>query len=197
MSDLIDKLIGVAVAVIVYFSIFAAIVTAVATTVATVEYPEGCAIPTSGGISTVDYSGVAFPFGMPVSSRERYSYISTTSTTTSTSYGNLADTAAHAVTVYVGRSGTAQITFTARLSHSVGNGYAYIGVAVSGATTLAAGAPYETYYQQYLGGAEEKRTYSVLMTGLKQGSNTFTLNYKLAVAGTLSVLARELSVLPL
>ena len=32
MSDLIDKLIGVAVAIIVYFSIFAAIVTAVATT---------------------------------------------------------------------------------------------------------------------------------------------------------------------
>ena len=43
-----------------------AIVTKVATTVATVQYPEGCAIPTSGGISTVDYSGVASPFGMPV-----------------------------------------------------------------------------------------------------------------------------------
>lgn len=43
-----------------------AIVTKVATTVATVQYPEGCAIPTSGGISTVDYSGVKAPFGMPV-----------------------------------------------------------------------------------------------------------------------------------
>jgi hypothetical protein len=43
-----------------------AIVTKVATTVATVQYPEGCAIPTSGGISTVDYSGVKSPFGMPV-----------------------------------------------------------------------------------------------------------------------------------
>ena len=42
-----------------------AIVTKVATTVATVQYPEGCAIPTSGGISTVDYSGVKAPFGMP------------------------------------------------------------------------------------------------------------------------------------
>ena len=46
-----------------------AIVTKVATTVATVQYPEGCAIPTSGGISTVDYSGVKAPFGMPVSER--------------------------------------------------------------------------------------------------------------------------------
>lgn len=45
-----------------------AIVTKVATTVATVQYPEGCAIPTSGGISTVDYSGVKTPFGMPVRS---------------------------------------------------------------------------------------------------------------------------------
>ena len=43
-----------------------AIVTKVATTVATVQYPEGNAIPTSGGISTVDYSGVEAPFGMPV-----------------------------------------------------------------------------------------------------------------------------------
>lgn len=42
-----------------------AIVTKVSTTVATVQYPEGCAIPTSGGISTVDYSGVKAPFGMP------------------------------------------------------------------------------------------------------------------------------------
>jgi len=42
-----------------------AIVTKVATTVATVQYPEGGAIPTSGGISTVDYSGVKAPFGMP------------------------------------------------------------------------------------------------------------------------------------
>ena len=43
-----------------------AIVTKVATTVATVQYPEGCAIPTSGGISKVDYSGVKAPFSMPV-----------------------------------------------------------------------------------------------------------------------------------
>lgn len=41
-----------------------AIVTKVATTVATVQYPEGCAIPTSGGISTVDYSG-SNAFGFP------------------------------------------------------------------------------------------------------------------------------------
>jgi hypothetical protein len=54
-----------------------AIVTKVATTVATVQYPEGCAIPTSGGISTVDYSGVKSPFGFPTQrSRWQVGFIS-------------------------------------------------------------------------------------------------------------------------
>jgi hypothetical protein len=43
-----------------------AIVTKVATTVATVQVPEGCAIPTSGGVSAVDLSSVKSPFGMTV-----------------------------------------------------------------------------------------------------------------------------------
>ena len=41
------------------------IVTKVATTVATVQVPEGCAIPTSGGVSAVDLSSVKSPFGFP------------------------------------------------------------------------------------------------------------------------------------
>ena len=41
------------------------IVTKVSTTVATVNYPEGCAIPTSGGISSVEFSNAKAPFGMP------------------------------------------------------------------------------------------------------------------------------------
>lgn len=43
------------------------IVTKVATTTATVQVPEGCAIPTSGGISAVDYSTQKIPFGFPAS----------------------------------------------------------------------------------------------------------------------------------
>lgn len=42
------------------------IVTKVATTVATVQVPEGCTIPTSGGITTVDLSIGRSPFGMPI-----------------------------------------------------------------------------------------------------------------------------------
>ena len=51
-----------------------AIVTKVSGTVVTVQYPEGCAIPTSGGISSVDYSGVKAPFGMPID-QDRYRVI--------------------------------------------------------------------------------------------------------------------------
>jgi hypothetical protein len=35
-------------------------------TTLTVQVPEGCAIPTSGGVSAVAYSSVKAPFGMPV-----------------------------------------------------------------------------------------------------------------------------------
>jgi hypothetical protein len=41
-----------------------AIVQAVGTTVITVQVPEGCTIPTIGGVSTVDYSSLKVPFGM-------------------------------------------------------------------------------------------------------------------------------------
>lgn len=45
-----------------------AIVTKVATTTITVQVPEGCTIPTSGGISAVSYSGLKVPYGFPVDS---------------------------------------------------------------------------------------------------------------------------------
>jgi len=41
------------------------IVTKVVTTTATIQVPEGCAIPTSGGVGSIDYSTVATPFGFP------------------------------------------------------------------------------------------------------------------------------------
>ena len=41
------------------------IVTKVATTTVTVQVPEGCSIPTSGGVTTLEYSVVANPFNFP------------------------------------------------------------------------------------------------------------------------------------
>jgi len=42
------------------------IVMAVSGSTATVQVPEGCTIPTSGGVSAVSYSTVKAPYGMPV-----------------------------------------------------------------------------------------------------------------------------------
>jgi len=44
------------------------IVTKVSTTVATVQVPEGCTIPTTGGVSSVDFSAWKAPYNMPVQS---------------------------------------------------------------------------------------------------------------------------------
>ncbi|MBA3679099.1 LamG domain-containing protein [Candidatus Saccharibacteria bacterium] len=43
------------------------IVTKVVTTTATIQVPEGCAIPTSGGVGSIDYSVQKVPYGMPIS----------------------------------------------------------------------------------------------------------------------------------
>ena len=48
------------------------IVTKVSTTTATIQVPEGCAIPTSGGVSAVDLSSWKAPFGMPVDAAKWY-----------------------------------------------------------------------------------------------------------------------------
>lgn len=80
-----------------------AIVTKVSTTVATVQYPEGCAIPTSGGISAVDYSGVKAPFGMPTQG-DRWLIETQTRADESPGFGalNLWTASNHKITVPVG-----------------------------------------------------------------------------------------------
>lgn len=66
------------------------IVTKVATTVATVQVPEGCALPTTGGITTVDMSPWKVPFGFPVS-EDRWGLTSlfrtSSATTSNATYG--------------------------------------------------------------------------------------------------------------
>jgi hypothetical protein len=42
------------------------IVTAVTNTTLTVQVPEGCTVPTSGGVSAVSYSPYKAPYGMPI-----------------------------------------------------------------------------------------------------------------------------------
>ena len=69
-----------------------ALVMKVATTVATIQVPEGCTIPTSGGVSAVAYSTATSPFGFTLD-KDRwaveclvYTIISTSGTTINTVY---------------------------------------------------------------------------------------------------------------
>jgi hypothetical protein len=68
------------------------IVTKVSTTTATIQVPEGCTIPTSGGVSAVDLSAYKSPFGFPAQ-RDRWnillqllSSVSTSGTSVNTTY---------------------------------------------------------------------------------------------------------------
>lgn len=67
-----------------------ALVQAISTTVATVQVPEGCTIPTSGGITSVAYSVQGNPFGW-VSDKGRWSIYTDVKTSIANS-GNTANT---------------------------------------------------------------------------------------------------------
>lgn len=126
-----------------------------------------------------------------------YALVSTTQTTSSTTYTDLG-TVGPAVTATIGTNGLALITFTIDAFNTVAGDYAACAVAISGATTRAAAAPYETLIQMPAAGTvEAKQSYSVVITALTPGSTTFTLKYRAIVGGTASFGAREISVVPL
>jgi hypothetical protein len=65
-----------------------AIVTKVVTSTATVQVPEGCTIPTSGGVSAVAYSTQKAPYGMPTDeSKWAVTYLMLNASTQSTPVG--------------------------------------------------------------------------------------------------------------
>jgi hypothetical protein len=112
-----------------------AIVTKVATTVATVQYPEGCAIPTSGGITTVDIATTKAPFGMSVST-SRWT-VSATLKTITTQNAPVAGT-------WYNMTGTSGVTGGSVLS-SLPVGEWVLGYEVNGQTSKAAASSTDLY----------------------------------------------------
>lgn len=118
--------------------------------------------------------------------------VATDEGTTSTSYTDLA-TPGPAVTVTVGASGKVLIHVKSRIRNSVAGEYGGVGIAVSGANTIAAatillsdnGASYLSEW-----GA------TTMLTGLSTGSTTFTLKYIAEGSGTASFTNREITVAP-
>lgn len=101
--------------------------------------------------------------------------VATAQTTASTSYTDLA-TAGPAVTLVTGS------TALVRLSSLVNNGTTgntcLMGVAVSGATTLAASDALAAWHYESSSANSDGMSGEILLTGLTPGSNTFTAKYR-------------------
>lgn len=120
-------------------------------------------------------------------------YVSTSQTTTSTSYTDLA-TAGPAVTVTCGSR--AIVMAQAFTSNSTQGNRSFLSVAVSGSSSVAAADDWAAIYES--GNANDGSSVSTtyLFEGLTAGSNTFTMKYR-ANGGTGAWSLRRLTVIPL
>lgn len=125
-----------------------------------------------------------------------YATVATSQATTTTTYTDLA-TVGPAATVAIGVNGLALVTISAEMFNGTAGSYAAMAFAISGATTRAAAAPYETFVAVGASTIDPKMSYTVLVTGLASGSTTFTAKYRAIVSGTATFVNREISVVPL
>jgi len=139
------------------------------------------AVPT--GIQTI-YNGAAWVCVTPVSSLTTNS-----GTTTSTSYtATLSGSPGTNPSVTIATGTTVLISFGA-LVNTTAN-VLLVSVAVSGATTVAGT---DNYKLQTSSTSDISLNYSCAITGLTAGTNTFTLQYRNNVAGTVTVANRTIT----
>lgn len=118
--------------------------------------------------------------------------VSTSQTTTSVSFADLATTGP-TVTVTTGTS--ALVFLSANLKNATANEAAIAGVEVTGASSIAASDTNSLLVRA--GAADEiQATKTVRLSTLTPGSNTFTMKYRVT-AGTATFLRRDMFVLPL
>lgn len=145
------------------------------------------------------YDGSSWKTQSP-SWRAAKAVVATSQTTTSTTYTDLA-TVGPSVTVDIGASGLALVSFAATMQNTVASAQDILAVAVSGATTVAASD--SEALQHLTTGTGDIRRYGLttLMTGLNAGSNTFKLQYRVqstgSGSGTGTFSTRSLLVVPL
>jgi hypothetical protein len=121
----------------------------------------------------------------------------TTETTTSTSYtGTLSSSSGPSVTVTTGTK--AMVWIGSQLRNSVAGTASQVSYAVSGATTIAADDQWAiTFAPATAGGLGQFGGPPSMQSSLTPGSNTFTLNYKVAGASTGTFAYRAILVIPL
>lgn len=112
------------------------------------------------------------------------------STTTSTSYGNLGDGVTTSVTV--GTGNRALVLIYVNISNSVDGDRTWMAYDISGATTLASADDRSVNHSSNQG---MRWGSTFLETSLTPGSNTFTLRYRVS-AGTGTFSVRRIAVIP-
>lgn len=120
--------------------------------------------------------------------------VATSQTTASTSFTDLA-TVGPAVTVTTGTS--AIVMLTSDISTNAINGSGGMGVAVSGASTIAAAIAQSLLIVSATSGQQIQSTAVYPITGLTAGSNTFTAKYLTGGATTSTFVDRAIVVIPL
>lgn len=143
------------------------------------------AVPT--GVTTI-YNGTAWVCVTPVGA-----YSNTTGSSTTTSYYTTltGDTTAITVTLVTGT--TALLQMSAVCTHGTTGSVAWLSIAVSGATTLAASDSNAAALNVPVGGYNNSIARTLVLSGLTAGTNTFTLSYK-GQTGTTTWTNRNLTV---
>lgn len=128
----------------------------------------------------------------------RTALVSTSQTTTSTSYTDLA-TVGPAVTVTIGANGQALVCLAVEGASSAASGQGWLmGFAVSGASTVAAADTNAMgVINQDLVNNLIQFGVPYLVTGLTPGSNIFTAKYKASGSTTATFVNRNIAVIPL
>lgn len=137
---------------------------------------QACYLKDTDAVMT--YSGSAWvAVGATVSFNTARNYVATSETTSSTTFTGL--TTAGAVTVTTGTK--ALVSVSAVFDNAAGaNVVAYMGFAISGATTVASADEYAVGAKFWAapGNFKNKQGATFLVTGLTAGSNTFTTQFK-------------------
>ena len=121
--------------------------------------------------------------------------VATSETTASTSYTALA-TAGPVVTITISAKGMALVSVYTSLTTNVDTANAFMGFAISGATTVASSDAFALQARTNGSGGTERCSATFLVTGLNAGSNVFTSQYKVNT-GTGTFLDRKIIVIPL
>ncbi len=167
-------------------------------TIANAATANGPELQATGGDTNIDIELITKGTGIVKSNGEQVhvgtpatSSVSTSQTTTSTSYTDLA-TSGPAVTVTIGNSGMALVCLRTQVKINTA-AFALMGYAVSGASTVAAS---DSKAVGNVNTSEIVVSSVVLETGLTPGSNTFTSKYRVS-ANTGTFQNRSITVIPL